>query len=213
MAEQEQVLVVDRSAVNEVGEFQGVCFDVERYFQRLFAPDVPRFIPRPEAEQDPSRKQIIPYVLLECDGRILNYVRGKRAGETRLVGHRSIGIGGHINPQDDMPLFSDLREAYFTAVQREVDEEVQVDARVVGHKIVGLINDDSTEVGQVHLGVIHLWTLDRPEVARKEQMITQLAFLNRDELSEARDSMETWSQLCLDNLDRLKASEHAVTVA
>jgi predicted NUDIX family phosphoesterase len=184
--------------------FQGLVFDVQRYLDKLFVPGVPRFIPRPQAEADPGYKQLIPYVIMSCDGKYLSYVRGRRAGESRLTGLRSIGIGGHINPIDnEVPLFDrDLRKMYEIAVEREVDEEVSVEA---GHSdsIVALLNDDSTEVGSVHLGIVHHWVLDSPNVSRREQVITQMAFMSPAELREVRDSMETWSQLCLKQLARM----------
>jgi predicted NUDIX family phosphoesterase len=200
MAQEEQVLVVERKILEQAGMFQGLTFDVERYLRELFVEGVPRFMPRSQAEVDPSHKQLIPYVVMTCGGKYLTYVRGKRAGETRLVGNRSIGIGGHINPVDDMPLFSaDFRETYLTAVDREVAEEVSVESNHAD-RVVALINDDSTEVGQVHLGIVHHWTLDSSKVSKKEQMITQMAFMSPAELHDVRDSLETWSQLCLDNL-------------
>ena len=156
------------------------------------------------AEADPAYKQLIPYVIMTHDGKYLSYVRGRRAGETRLVGRRSIGIGGHINPDDhEMPLFDmDFGEAYFTAVNREVAEEVSVEAGYED-RVVALLNDDSTEVGQVHLGIVHLWTLESAKVSRREQMITQMAFMSPAELKAVRDSLETWSQLCFDHLEEM----------
>ncbi len=203
MAQEEQVLVVPTEALQRAGMFQGLTFDVHKYLDQLFAPGVPRFMPRPAAEQDPAYKQLIPYVIVGHGGRYLSYVRGKRAGETRLVGHRSIGIGGHINPGDDLPLFNvDFREAYLNAVEREVAEEIAVEA---GHSdcLVALLNDDSKEVGRVHLGLVHYWTLDAPNVKRREQMITQLEFLSIPELQAVSDSMETWSQICLAGLQEM----------
>lgn len=202
MAQNEQVLVVKRSVLEETGMFQGLAFDVEHRLARLFAPGTARFIPRVEAENDPNFKQLISYVLLCCNGKILSYVRGKRAGETRLVGNRSIGIGGHINPVDDMALFGDFRETYLNAVQREVEEEIHVKAGYTD-RIAALINDDSNAVGAVHLGVVHIWTLNSEAVEKREQMITQMAFMTPDELLAERDTMETWAQLCLDGLTTL----------
>jgi len=204
MAQEEQVLVVDRKVVEEVGIFQGLAFDVDRYISRLFADGVGRFMPRSMAEKDPGYKQLIPYVIMTCDGKFLSYVRGKRAGEKRLQGLRSLGIGGHINPVDDMPLFNtDFYEAYLAAVEREVAEEVAVEANRTDDQVVALLNDDSNEVGSVHLGIVHLWTLDGPKVSRREQMITQMAFMSPAELQEVRDTMETWSGLCLNHLDKM----------
>ncbi len=183
--------------------FQGLTFDIERYLSKIFVQSVPRFMARSKAEKDPSFKQIIPYVIMASDGRYLNYVRGTRAGETRLVGNRSIGIGGHINPVDDMPLFNtDFYETYLAAVEREVAEEVAVETTHTD-RIVALLNDDSNEVGSVHLGVVHYWVMDEPKVSKREQMITQMDFKTLDELQKVRDTMETWSGLCVDGLEKM----------
>jgi predicted NUDIX family phosphoesterase len=204
MTKEEQVLVIQRKIVEQVGIFHGLVFDVDRYLREIFVPGVPRFMPRAQAEKDPSYKQLIPYVIMACDGKFLSYVRGKRAGETRLVGLRSIGIGGHINPVDDMPLFNtDFYDTYIAAVQREVEEEVSVQANHTD-RIVALLNDDSTEVGSVHLGIVHYWNLDAPKVAKREQMISQMSFETAVKLQEVRDTMETWSQLCLDGLAKME---------
>ncbi|UCE48752.1 MAG: hypothetical protein JSW47_01125, partial [Phycisphaerales bacterium] len=145
-------------------------------------------------------KQLIPYVIMTHDGKYLSYVRGKRAGEARLVALRSIGIGGHINPADDMPLFNtDFYETYLAAVEREVAEEVCVETNH-DDRVVALLNDESNEVGRVHLGIVHFWHLDAPKVSRREQMITQMAFMTAAELEEVRDSLETWSALCLSRI-------------
>jgi predicted NUDIX family phosphoesterase len=211
MAQEEQVLVVERKVLEQVGMFQGLTLDIDRYLNKLFAPGILRFMPRPQAEADPAYKQLIPYVIMSNDGRYLTYVRGRRAGETRLVGNRSIGIGGHINPADnEIPLFDTPfynKEMYTIAVEREVAEEVSVEADHTD-QIVALLNDDSNEVGSVHLGIVHYWLLDAPKVTRREQMITQMAFMSPGELHELRDTMETWSQLCLDSLAEMeKAAE------
>lgn len=212
MAREEQVLVVGRDVFEQAGVFHGLTFDVARYLEAFFAPDVPRFMARALAEANPSFKQIIPYVVMVCGGNVLNYVRGKRGGESRLYDRRSIGIGGHVNPADDMPLYShddsgEMFKTYQEAVEREVCEEIDIDPRVErSERIVALINDDSTEVGRVHVGIVHVWELSAPDVARREQAITQLSFLPPDELRAHRDSMESWSVFCLDHLDELTAA-------
>lgn len=202
MAQDEQILVVERKVFENAGAFNGLALDVQKYLDKLFVPGVPRFIPRPKAEKDPSFKQLIPYVIMTCQGKYLSYVRGKKAGETRLVAKRSIGIGGHINPTDDMPLFGNFYETYLAAVQREVAEEVSVETKYKD-RVVALLNDDSNDVGQVHLGIVHLWTLDEPKVERREQMITQMGFMTLPELQQVRDTMETWSQICLAGMAKM----------
>ncbi len=197
------MLVVERNVLERAGMFQGLTLDVELYLRELLVRGVPRFMPRSRAEADPAYKQLIPYVIMTHGGKYLSYIRGKRAGETRLVGRRSIGIGGHINPVDEMPLFDvDFADAYFTAVKREVVEEVSVEADYED-RVVALLNDDSTEVGEVHLGIVHHWTLESAKVRKREQMITQMAFMSPAELQAVRDSLETWSRLCLDHLDEM----------
>ncbi|UCC98396.1 MAG: hypothetical protein JSW66_00605 [Phycisphaerales bacterium] len=206
---QEQVLVIERTIIEQVGIFEGLTFDVDLYLERIFVPGVPRFMPRSQAEHDPSFKQIIPYVIMTHQGKYLSYVRGARAGETRLVAKRSIGIGGHINPADDMPLFNaDFYQTYLAAVEREVAEEVSVET-AYSDRVVALLNDDSNEVGSVHLGIVHCWNLDEPKVSKREQMITQMAFKTADELEQTRDTLETWSQKCLDGLDRMTRAARA----
>jgi len=200
MPREEQVLVIERKVLEQVGMFQGLTFDVDNYLREFFVQGVPRFMPRSQVEENPAYKQLIPYVLMSYEGKYLSYVRGKRAGETRLVGNRSIGIGGHINPADDMPLFNtDFYETYLTAVEREVAEEVSVETSHTD-SIVALLNDESNEVGSVHLGIVHHWILDAPKVSKREQMITQMAFMTPAELQEVRDTLETWSGLCLTRL-------------
>lgn len=203
MAQEEQVLVIKREVLDRLGTFHGLMFDVQRYLKEIFAPGVCSFIPRPLAEKDPSFKQLIPYVIMGCNGKYLTYVRGKRAGETRLVSKRSMGIGGHINPIDAMSMFNaSFYDTYLDAVVREIAEEVNVDT-VYTNKIVALLNDDTNEVGKVHLGVVHFWKLEAPKVERKEQMITQLEFMSAEELNKIKDTMETWSALCLDGIDKM----------
>ncbi len=200
MPREEQVLVIERKVLEQVGMFQGLTFDVDNYLRKFFVQGVPRFMPRSQVEENPAYKQLIPYVLMSYQDKYLSYVRGKRAGEARLVGNRSIGIGGHINPADDMPLFdTDFYETYLTAVKREVAEEVSVETSHTDH-IVALLNDESNEVGSVHLGIVHHWILDAPNVSKREQMITQMAFMTPAELQEVRDTLETWSGLCLTRL-------------
>jgi len=207
MPREEQVLVIERKVLEQVGMFQGLTFDVANYLREFFVQGVPRFMPRSQVEENPAYKQLIPYVLMSYQDKYLSYIRGRRAGEARLVGNRSIGIGGHINPVDnEIPLFdTDFSELYRTAVEREVAEEVSVETSHTDC-VVALLNDESNEVGSVHLGIVHHWILDAPKVSRREQMITQMAFMTPAELQEVRDTLETWSGLCLSRLAEMTKS-------
>jgi len=197
----EMILVVRRTLLDALGAFQGLCFDVDRYLPALLDRAHNFFTPRPPAETNPELKQIIPYVLLVHEGRVLHYVRGKKAGEQRLVAKGSIGIGGHVNDHDE-GLFALDRAAYDAGVQREVGEELRLGAKYT-QRAVALLNDDSNEVGRVHLGVVHVFQLASDDVQKGEAMITDLQFLDRAQLAARRDAMETWSQICCDQLDRL----------
>ncbi len=201
MASEENVLVVRRSLFDELGNFHGLNFEPQRYLDALLSRGNNFFLPRAQAENDPTHKQIIPYALIAHEGRVLHYVRGKKAGEQRLVAKGSIGIGGHMNDTDET-LFAWDEGAYRAGVEREVEEEVTIDSPFED-RIVALLNDDTTEVGRVHLGVVHVFQLAEPKVQKREAMITNLAFLSREELEARRDTLETWSQICLDAFARL----------
>lgn len=191
----EHVLVFESQLLDDLGRFQGLSTDVDRYLNTILEDENNRFMSRRLAERDPGWKQLIPYVIFKCGDEIFHYVRGKEAGESRLQAKGSIGIGGHIQP-GDVDLFSSPRTFYLAAAAREVAEEVRVEARHQ-ERIVALINDDSTPVGQVHFGIVHIWDLDKPLVRRRERQITRSGFVPVERLRARRDTLENWSQLCL----------------
>jgi predicted NUDIX family phosphoesterase len=197
----ENVLVFPRSLFEQLGVFQGFSADVDRYLPKILDQKNNSFQPRARAETDPAFKQIIPYVVVTDGKSILHYVRGKKAGEQRLVAKGSIGIGGHINDEDHT-LFAFGLQAFQEAVKREVCEELAIQG-AFDARPVGLINDDSTEVGRVHFGVVHVLFRPPEQVKKNEQVITQVGFIPIEQLKAKRDQMESWSQLCLDNLDAL----------
>jgi predicted NUDIX family phosphoesterase len=199
-ASDENILVIRRSLFDELGSFHGLNFEPEKYLKAILSRGNNFFIARAEAENDPAYKQIIPYALIVFENTVLHYVRGKKAGEQRLVAKGSIGVGGHMNETDES-LFAMDEQAYRAGVEREVNEEIKIDTPFED-RIVALLNDDSTEVGRVHLGIVHLFRLQEPKVQKREAMITGLAFLTKDELAAKRESLESWSQICLDSLDR-----------
>jgi predicted NUDIX family phosphoesterase len=201
----ENVLVFPRSLFEQLGVFQGFSSDVNRYLPTILDIKNHNFMPRAQAETNPDFKQIIPYVLITDGKSILHYVRGKKAGEQRLVAKGSVGIGGHINNEDykeSLLAFTFGRQAFQDAVEREVREELSIQG-AFDAKPVGLINDDSTEVGRVHFGVVHVLFCTPDKVKKNEQVITQVEFIPIEELKAKRDQMETWSQLCLDNIEAL----------
>ena len=197
----ENILVIRRSLFDELGSFQGLNFGPEKYLKAILSRGSNFFIPRPEAETNPACKQIIPYALIAFEKTVLHYVRGKKAGEQRLVAKGSIGIGGHMNETDES-LFAMDEAAYRAGVEREVNEEIKIETPFED-RIVALLNDDSTEVGRVHLAIVHDFKLKEPNVQKREAMITGLSFLTKQELVGRRESLETWSQICVDAFDQL----------
>lgn len=191
----ERVLVVPSDLFDRLGRFQGFHADADRYLADFFAPGIPRFLERNLAENDPSFKQIIPYVILRCGDEVFAYTRGKSQGEARLHAKRSIGIGGHVDESDADG--SATRAAYDSAVLRELDEEVSI-AADGALRCVGLINDDATPVGEVHLGVVHVYELDQPKVDAREDGIAEAGFIPIRQLIEERDRLESWSRLVAD---------------
>jgi predicted NUDIX family phosphoesterase len=199
--EDENVLVVPRSLFDELGSFQGLSSDLNRYLPHFLAPENNFFLPREDAEEDPSHKQIIPYAIFLHGDRFLRYVRGKKSGEQRLASKASIGIGGHIN-QHDAAKASLARDTYMTGVDREISEELLIEGSYT-QRVVALINDDSNPVGEVHLGIVHLFDLESGCVSPGEANIEDLKFLTREELLAQRDGLESWSQICVDNLSSI----------
>lgn len=194
----QMVLVSKLETIDRVGMFQGYSLNVEKYATVLLDPPNNLFMNRDLAECDERHKQLIPYVVLRYRNSVFSYVRGKKSSESRLIAMRSIGVGGHIEPTDQS-LFSSDRDMYLEAARREVNEEVKLDT-MYREQVVALINDDSTEVGKVHLGIMHIWDLAEPKVTKREGLITQAGFVRIDELKKNLDELETWSQIALEVL-------------
>src|SRR5215472_13251697 len=161
MAAEERVLCFKRELFEQLGVFQGLSLDVEKYLPVVTDTSNILYINRSEAELDRRYKQLIPYVLIICNDRILRYRRGKGGQETRLHGLFSVGIGGHISEEDN-GLFTNA-VGYTESMRRELMEEVAVGE--AKEAAVAAINDDSTDVGQVHFGIVHVMHVDNEDVA------------------------------------------------
>lgn len=191
----EHILVVPTALFHQVGHFQGVCTNVGPYLETLLDPANISFRPRDEMEQDPSFKQLIPYCLFRFEDQLFHYTRGTAQGESRLHSKRSIGVGGHISAEDQGRQASIYKEA----MRREIEEEVLVDTEWK-ERCVGMLNDDLTDVGRVHLGIVHLFELKAPKVSPREKSMLDAGFAPIARLVSQQDQFETWSQLCLAQL-------------
>lgn len=185
------ILTVETALLERLGPFQGYTLAVERYLPALLDPAGHTYLPRAEAERDPTHKQLIPYVILRCGDTVLAYVRGAGSGEARLAALRSIGLGGHVEIKDQA-----RGSAYEEGVRREVAEEVEIEPPL-RERIVALINDDANDVGRVHLGVVHLWDLPTPTARPRETAIAEARFTPIAELRRHPEGLETWSQIAL----------------
>src|SRR5882762_1377156 len=199
MTAEERVLCFERKLLEELGLFQGLSLAVEKYLPVITSPSRLVYLNRSEAELDKRYKQLIPYVLLLCNGRILRYRRGKGGQETRLHGLYSVGIGGHISDTDDGLFSKDV--GYRDGMRREIMEEVAIDP--VEESAVAVINDDSTEVGYVHFGVVHIMHLADETIVGRRSGIVAPEFIPIVEAVKDLSAYESWSRLCLENLDSL----------
>jgi len=199
MPTEEKVLCFERQLFEELGVFQGLSLDTEKYLPVVTSASKILYLNRSAAEQDKRYKQLIPYVLVLCGDKILRYRRGKGGQETRLHGLFSVGVGGHIS-EEDHGLFSS-RAGYQEGMRRELQEEVAIED--IKDFVVAVINDDSTEVGYVHFGVVHIVRVENEDVAGKRSGIVAPEFLPIVEAVKDLSAYESWSRFCLENLDSL----------
>ncbi len=193
----EQILVVPRAALMPDAVHGFRPGPAQEYVERVRAHGV--FKRRGDVEQDPSIKQIIPYLMVRHGGRIFVFQRSAAGGEARLHGKYSIGVGGHIN-RSDVEGDVDLLEA---GLRRELEEELVVDARW-RPRLVGVLNDDTNPVGGVHFGLVHVVDVDSPHIAVRESDTLTGRLADSDEVRGLYERMETWSQLILDAGDPVR---------
>ena len=164
-----------------------------------------RFLTRTVAEHLFSCKQVIPYVLIRHEDRYLLMRRTKRQTESRLHEKYSLGIGGHINKGDLSPAPD---QVILAAMRRELAEEIQVEGEE-SCELIGAINDDSTEVARVHLGLVFLLRTSSARYTIVEQDLHTAAWRSVSELAEYYEQMETWAQIVYDCVVMSGAAERA----
>lgn len=197
----EHVLVIPTTVFHQAGHFQGFSDDIEKYLSVVLDPQHGSYRPRPEMERDPSYKQLIPYCIFRCGGEIFHYQRGNDQGEARLHSLKSIGVGGHVSTAD----LNGHQSPYLEGMRREIDEEVALETGWT-ECCVGVINDDQTDVGRVHLGIVHIFDLEYPKVWPREKSMINAGFAPPSELVQQLEQFETWSQICLKYLLELETA-------
>jgi predicted NUDIX family phosphoesterase len=191
----EEVLVVRRIQLFPAGAFHGFSSEgVERYLSTIATHAF--FAARDRVEHDPSLKQIIPYVVLRHQDSVFLVRRTRAGSEERLREKFSIGIGGHINPED----VGDATDPVEAGMRRELTEEVDVPAGWRA-RAVGVLNDDQAGVGSVHFGLVYVADLPSTDVRIRETAKLEGAFAAPEEVRKMYPRLETWSQFIVDAID------------
>jgi predicted NUDIX family phosphoesterase len=191
----EQVLVFRTGLLRSLGGLTGFSGDCDRLLPTLLAPENLHYLPRRIAEDDPEHLQLIPYMVLRAGDRVFCYQRGGKGGEGRLHDRWSLGVGGHISLEDG----DRGQAAYQAGMARELAEEVDVQSEY-SERIVGVIHDPSTPVGQVHFGVVHLFELAAPRVRALDPALAAGGFQSVDEIRGRKNVFESWSTLVIDHV-------------
>jgi len=205
----EDVLVLPTSELRKLGSFQFISKKVAPYAETLHDPQKVQFVARTQAETDPRYKQIISYVLVQQHDALLRFVRGSYSNvRTHLLGRYCVGFGGHVQSRDmaDAPLFSMIDNGYTNSVHRELNEELRLPSGSItpnNLRLIGVLNDDSSDLGQVHFAFIHLLNLDHLSTRleardlKREKSVNQLEFIPIQDLGKDFERYEYWSKLCI----------------
>jgi len=187
---EELVLVVPRSVLMASSGWHGIrAMDLTAFLEVVGRHGA--FRPRSAAETDASSKQVIPYLALRDGTRWFLMRRTRAGGDARLHDLYSVGVGGHLNPGD---------VGLLAGLEREWHEELEADF-VPEFRFAGLLNDDSTEVGSVHIGAVFVGDAGGRSVAIRETEKLSGTFVDREDVVSVIPEMETWSRLTFEFLD------------
>lgn len=191
----ENVLVVPTSGINPLLEGVFTKSNLQRCLDFILTHY--SFRSRAAIEDDPSFKQIIPYVLIRHDDRYLLTQRTSRQTEKRLHNKYSLGIGGHIN---DLEKADGHQNVLYAGLERELSEEVRVAGPRRSLQLGGIISDDTTDVGKVHLGLVFVLETASPEFSVQEPELMTANWADLEAIAEKLPQMETWSQIAFENV-------------
>lgn len=170
------------------------------------------FGPRGMLEEEPRLRQIIPYVVVRCEGKILTYTRPDTTGESRLASKSSFGFGGHVDISDYVAAMkgsksassprADIAAVVERAMAREVAEELGAPSITPKRTVLGLLTDNTTPVDRVHIGYVEVWDIPDSQFEPQEDEVAQVGLKTLAELRAISDTLENWSRLTLDVLER-----------
>lgn len=151
--------------------------------------------PRRTVEVNENYKQLIPYLVLQSSCRKFTAAYHRQGSEARLHGLWSIGIGGHVNPSDCQHPSDSLETILNRGLRREMQEELNLLPPENPISFLGIINEDLTPVGRVHLGVVHCFQTDHRRLLSGGRELIDFQWYETSAL--ALLSLEHWSRLTL----------------
>lgn len=202
----EDVLVFPASLLETIGYFDGIKTNYKQYEKTLLNRENIKFLPRVTAETDKNFKQVLSYVMIKYQNSILRFTRGSYTSvRDYLKGRYCIGFGGHVRSLD-FNLLSLNDSGYTNSIERELNEELKLRPGAVSAdniKTIGVLNDDSSDLGKVHLAFVHLLELNENDIQfevkdmKRERSVNQLIFVPICELGNDFERYEYWSRLCI----------------
>lgn len=191
----EHILVVRRDTLFSKGDFQGLHNDAKGHYTHIVKNKM-EFHPRSLMEENFLYKQIIPYLVFRHNDRYFLMQRTNKGSETRLHNRYTLGIGGHIRQEDLIGV------SIVDWARREFHEEVAYEG-ALQINFLGVLNDDSNPVGQVHLGFVYLLDGNSDAIAIKSELKSG-ALKTLDECKQQYDYLEDWSKIVLNTLEMKK---------
>jgi len=191
----EQILVVKSEILFKNGIWQGLKTDNLNYYLDLIKNNC-EFKRRGDVEEDNNFQQIIPYIVFNFENKFFIYKYLPKAGEQRLVNTYQLGVGGHINKEDG----DEDGDVLETGMMREWNEEVDFKGNIISKKLVGILNDDTNPVEQVHLGLVYSFEGDGPEISIKEidKMAGELVD-KKDIAEKIKNNNGIWVKIVFEN--------------
>ena len=189
---EENVLVVEARAIADLVEEEGlVNIDVNDIRRNLVS--FGRYLPRSEAESNEDYRQVIPYVAMRTGDKYLLMKRTSKQGEKRLHNKLSLGVGGHVNDGDRG---KDAWNVFLEGMKRELLEEVEAEVKSLNY--LGVINDLTSPVSRVHVGIAYLADVEFKEMNEPDSF--EIEWHTLEEIERMTDDMEVWSRLLLEKL-------------